>query len=82
MQFESLIKRFQRSKLLTGMKIIPCDITAKDVVAFCLFPRSLPEAKLKSHGLISLGEEISIQFNIDSLTWLLVIILMQIYNEK
>lgn len=53
---------------------------AKDVTAFCLCPGSLLKAKLKSNRLISLREEISIQFNIDFATWLIVIILKQAYN--
>jgi hypothetical protein len=44
--------------------------------------QNLHEAKLKSFGLISFAEEISRQPNIDSVTWLVVITLMQIYNEK
>lgn len=48
---------------------------AKDVTAFCR-PRFL-KAKLKSNGLISLREDISIQFNIDFATWLIVIVLKE-----
>ena len=36
-----------------------CDILATNVAAFCLCPKNLPEAKLKSFGLLSLAEEIS-----------------------
>jgi hypothetical protein len=43
--------------------------------------RNLSEAKLKSFGLMTLAE-ISRQPNIDSVLWLLVVTLMQIYNEK
>ena len=38
--------------------------------------------KLKSFGLMSLAEKISRQSSIASVMWLLVMILMQIYNEK
>lgn len=44
-------------------------------------PDRLPEAKLKSIRLISLVV-ISRQPNMDSVTWLLVIIIVQVYNEK
>lgn len=43
---------------------------------------SLPEAKLKSLQLIVLAEETSKQFTADFVVWLLVIILMHIYNAK
>jgi hypothetical protein len=49
---------------------------------FCLYPTSLPGAKLKSFGLISLAGEISKQPSIDSVMWLLVFTLTKIYNEK
>lgn len=45
-------------------------------------PKSLPEAKLKSLQLIVLAEETSKQFTADFVVWLLVIILMHIYNAK
>lgn len=44
-------------------------------------PKSLPGVKFKSNELISLVE-ISRQFNIESVMWLLVITDMQIYNEN
>lgn len=40
------------------------------------------ENKLKSFELIALGEDISIQPSIDSVVWLLIITLMQIYIKK
>lgn len=58
-----------------------CDILAKNVAAFCPCPKSLPEAKLMSFGLIPLAEEIS-KPSIDSVLWLLMFTLMKIYNEK
>ena len=39
---------------------------------FCFCLKSLPEAKLKSFGLILLAEEISKQPTFDSEVWLLV----------
>ena len=52
----------------------------KKVAAFCPCPKSLPEAKVKSFGLILLAEEISKQFK--TVVWLLVLTFMKIYNEK
>lgn len=49
---------------------------------FCLFPKNLPEAKSKSFGVISFAEEISRQSTIDSVMWLLVVTVVQIYSEK
>lgn len=37
---------------------------------------------MRSFGLMSFVKKISSQLRIDSVTWLLVIILLQIYNEK
>ena len=44
--------------------------------------KNLPEAKSKSFGLIQFAEEISKQYNIDFVIWLLVLTLIQIYKEK
>lgn len=45
--------------------------------------KSLPAAEVKSFGLISLAENISKQsIIIDFVLWLLVLALMNIYNEK
>ena len=55
-----------------------CDIMVKEVVAFYPCPKSLPEAKVKSFGLISLAEEISKQSSKDSVMWILVLTLMKI----
>lgn len=49
---------------------------AKDVTAFCR-PWRFLKAKLKSNGVISLREEISIQFNIDFATRLIVMIVKE-----
>ena len=43
---------------------------------------SLPEAKVKSLGLIPLAEEISKQSSIAFVMWLLVVTLKKIYNGK
>ena len=59
-----------------------CDILVKKVASFCPCPKSLPEAKVKSFGLIPLAEEISKQPSIDSVMWLLVLTLIEIYKEK
>ena len=42
-----------------------CDILVKEMPAFCPCPKSLPEAKVKSFGLILLAEEILKQPSID-----------------
>ena len=63
---------------------------AKDVVAFCPCPENkttttttkIPVATLKSFEIMELAEEISRQPSIDSVMWLLVVTLMQIYNDK
>ena len=49
-----------------------------------LFPhlKNLPEVKLKRSGLISLAEDVSRQPDVDCAMRLLVITLMQLYNEK
>ena len=55
-----------------------CDILVKKVAAFCPCTKILPEAKVKSFGLIPLAEEISKQPSLDSAVWLLVLTLMKI----
>lgn len=59
-----------------------CHILAKNIAYFCPWTKNFPEAKLKSNGLIPLVEEVSKQPDTDSVVWLLVMPLMQIYNEK
>ena len=56
----------------------PCDILVKKEAAFCPCLKSLPEAKMKSFGLIPLAEEISKQPSLDSAVWLQVLTLMKI----
>ena len=58
------------------------DILVKNTAAFCSCLKSLPEAKLKSFGLIVFAEEISRQPSVDCVVWLLVASLMQIFNVK
>lgn len=41
-----------------------CDILEENVDGFCLYQKSLPEAKLKNYGLIALAEK-SLQPTID-----------------
>ena len=42
-----------------------CDILVKELAAFCSCPKTLPDAKVKSFGLILLAEEISKQPSIN-----------------
>lgn len=49
---------------------------------FCLCPKILPENKLKGFGLTSLAVKTSRQPNTDTVMLLLVLILIQVYNEK
>ena len=58
-----------------------CDIFVKKVAVFYTCPKSLTEVKEKSFGLILLAEEISKQLGIDSVVWLLMVTLMNTYNE-
>ena len=57
------MKKFKKRKMWP--KDWSCDILVKKVTAFCPCPKSLPEAKVKSFGLIPLTEEISKQPSID-----------------
>ena len=52
------------------------------MAVFCLFLKSLPEAKLKSFGTILLAEETLKQPSIDYVMWLLMVTLMKIYKAK
>ena len=56
------------------------DILVRNVVAFCPCLKSLPEAKVKSFGLIPLAEEISKQYRLFHVV--ISVTLMKIYNEK
>ena len=59
-----------------------CDILMKNGTSFSSCPKkNMPEAKLKSYGLVALAKEMSKQPSIDSVVWLLAFILMKIYNE-
>lgn len=59
-------KRFQRRVLISSLETTLV-ILAKDVTTFCPHPKNLPEAKLKSFGLMALAEEISRLPSIDCL---------------
>ena len=59
-----------------------CDILSKDMAAFRSYTQKLPKTKLKRIGLIFFKEKISRQPNTDSVVWLLVIMIIQVYNEK
>ena len=52
-----------------------CDILAKNVVTFCLYPKILPEAKMKSFGVMVLAEKTSRQPRIDFAVCLLIVTL-------
>ena len=52
------------------------------MAGFCLCLKSLPEAKLKSVGLMTLAEDILKQPSIDCVIRLLVSTLTQIYNKN
>jgi hypothetical protein len=58
------------------------EILVKNVAAFHICSKSLPEDKLKCFGLMTLAEKISKQPIIDYIVGLLVARLMQVYNEK
>lgn len=57
-----------------------CAVLAKTGAAFCPCTKNLPEAKLKFW--IKDLAEISRQPGVDPVVWLLVIALMQIFNEE
>lgn len=59
-----------------------CDILVKNVNDFSSSLKNLPEAKLKSLGLMALAQEISTQPSIDYVIWLSVATLIHIWNEK
>jgi hypothetical protein len=70
---EAQLKRLQRRTILaTGLEIMLVIFWQRYSV-FCAWPKDFPKSKLKSNELISVGEEISRQPNIDSVSWLLVI---------
>ena len=61
---------------------LSCGSLVKKVGVFCPCLKNLPEAKVKSFGLIPLAEEISKQPIINSVVLLSGVTLMKIYNEK
>ena len=58
-----------------------CTILARMCLLSALVQKNLPEPKLKSYGL-ALAEEISRKPGIDCIVWLLVAMIIQIYNER
>ena len=52
------------------------------MATFCPHPESWPEAKIKNFELITLVEEILKQSSIDSFLWLLLAMLVKIYNKR
>lgn len=64
--------RFQKEQYSRLARDHPHDIVAENVAAFCSSHKNLPEAKLKSNGLISSAQEISRQSNMGSVMWLLI----------
>ena len=78
-----LVQRVSEENISVLPKDHPCDIFGKECGCFfCPCPKYLFEAKLKSFTLMALAEEISTQPSINSVIWLLVGTLTQIYNEK
>ena len=54
------VKKFQRKIMISlWLKDHSCGILVNNVAAFCLCPNIVPEAKLRSFGLIVLAEKIS-----------------------
>lgn len=53
-----------------------------NVADFYPHPKNLSKDRYKNNGLISLVEEISQEPNTDSVTWLLLITLLLVYNDK
>ena len=74
-------KRCQRILMLPGD--CSCDFFFCEEHGY-FFPclNSLPETKVKRFVLIPLAEEILKQSSIDSVVWLSLATLIQIYNEK
>ena len=58
------------------------DILQRKLTAFYLCPKSQLEAKVKTFVIILQPQEISKEPRIYSIVWLLVLILMKIYNEN
>lgn len=80
---DAQFKRFQRgTTLVTNLEAILVIFQQKKIWFFSYpDPKNLPETKQKSSIVISLAE-FSRQSYIDSVAWLLVITLIQVYDEK
>ena len=58
-----------------------CEILLKNVAVFIFVQKNLTETKLKSVGLMTLGEKIARQPTMSCILCLLVVSPMQIHNE-
>jgi hypothetical protein len=59
-----------------------CYILAQNLSTFCSCPKTLSEAEFKSNGLINLVEEISREYSIQTMAWLLLMAFSQVYSEN
>lgn len=78
---DAQLKRFQRTVLATELET-DLVIVSQRMWLLLPHPKNLPEAKLRSFGLISLAEETSMDSLKLTLLWLLVITLLQTFNGK
>jgi hypothetical protein len=68
------VQECQRERiLLCDLETFPVILWQKMWLIFALAQKNLPEAKLKSFGLMGLAEEISRQSSINSVMWLLAV---------
>lgn len=82
MELVKSIFPFCRLLFCTNDGVLCCAKASQKVATICPCLKSLSEAKVKCFRLIPLVEEISKQPRIDSVMWLLVVILMKTYNKK
>lgn len=75
------LKRFQRRVLVRVPEIVLGKFWQRMWLSFTIVQKDLPEAKLENFKLMALAEESSRQPSIDSVLWLLVVTLRQVYNE-
>lgn len=75
---DTKLKKFLRGIILETRLEITHGILAKNIATFCLYLKNMREDQLSSRLICLI--EVSRQPNIDSVIWLLVITLMQIYN--
>ena len=62
---QALFKGYQRGSTVTAGVGGVCGVLTRNISAFCPCSKNLPEAKLKSFGLMVLAEEISRQSRTD-----------------